>query len=239
MIEIRKAAKFNGIVLLEEQESNYTTKESEKTEKEPESLGPMVILQNKRMRRWSFNLYFTWAANSLVFNGLCFSASNISKDESVYTIFVALALIGIPFIMAMSYVMEKWGRRLPLVVSMVSSGVCCLIAAFLPDDSTWLVMILAVLGRGFISASYSLIFFYTSEIYPTSLRSTGVGICSAMARIGGFSTPFVVAARFMGESTSLIVYGVVTVIAGVCALDLPETFGKPLPKTLADVYDLE
>lgn len=60
-----------------------------------------------------------------------------------------------------------------------------------------------------------------------------------MSRIGGLIAPFVVAADFMGESSSLIIYGLVALVSGILALDLPETHGKPLPQTIFDVNGLE
>ena len=52
---------------------------------------------------------------------------------------------------------------------------------------------LSVLGKGFASAAFSGVVMFSSEIYPTSLRGAALGMCSTMARIGGFLAPFVAA----------------------------------------------
>ena len=51
--------------------------------------------------------------------------------------------------------------------------------------------VLAMFGKLFSTSSFTLVYFYTAELYPTTIRSTGVGVCSLMARIGGFSAPFI------------------------------------------------
>ena len=51
--------------------------------------------------------------------------------------------------------------------------------------------VLAMFGKLFASSSFSLVYMYTAELYPTTIRSSGVGVCSLMARIGGFSAPFI------------------------------------------------
>jgi hypothetical protein len=40
------------------------------------------------------------------------------------------------------------------------------------------------------SASYSIIYIYANELFPTNLRNTGMGICSMVARIGAIIGTF-------------------------------------------------
>ena len=48
---------------------------------------------------------------------------------------------------------------------------------------------LALIGKFGATASFAVVYLYTAELYPTQIRSTGVGMCSMMARIGGFAAP--------------------------------------------------
>ena len=47
----------------------------------------------------------------------------------------------------------------------------------------------ALIGKFGATASFAIIYLYTAELYPTQIRSTAVGMCSMMARIGGFAAP--------------------------------------------------
>ncbi len=44
-------------------------------------------------------------------------------------------------------------------------------------------------GKFGAAAGFAVIFLYTSELYPTEIRSTAVGICSTLARVGGIAAP--------------------------------------------------
>ncbi|KAJ8303935.1 LOW QUALITY PROTEIN: hypothetical protein KUTeg_017518 [Tegillarca granosa] len=47
------------------------------------------------------------------------------------------------------------------------------------------------IGKFGITASFSTIFLYTPELYPTNLRNSGIGIASAASRVGGMAAPYV------------------------------------------------
>ena len=71
---------------------------------------------------------------------------------------------------------------------------------------------------------------YTPEVYPTVLRSVGVGSCSGMARLGAALTPYI-AQVLMKSSLKLAVgvYVAVALIAAFSCLMLPfETRGHEL-----------
>ena len=51
---------------------------------------------------------------------------------------------------------------------------------------------MAVTGKVFISAAFSVIYIYTAEIYPTRIRTIGLSTGSMVARIGSVLAPFVV-----------------------------------------------
>jgi hypothetical protein len=44
-------------------------------------------------------------------------------------------------------------------------------------------------GKFGAASAFSIVYLYTAELYPTVVRSTAVGLCSMMARIGGISAP--------------------------------------------------
>ncbi|MDR3672883.1 MAG: MFS transporter [Holophaga sp.] len=91
------------------------------------------------------------------------------------------------------------------------------IAAFLNDhlDRKWTIVLFLFLGAMaayflsvaradaaitlcgfclsfFMTGSFAVIYTYTPELYPTSIRSTGMGVASSVGRIGGLAAPIVI-----------------------------------------------
>lgn len=54
-----------------------------------------------------------------------------------------------------------------------------------------MLTLILFLARGVIAGLFQAAYVYTPEVYPTSLRSVGVGGCSALARLGAMATPYV------------------------------------------------
>lgn len=86
------------------------------------------------------------------------------------------------------------------------------------------------MARGVIAGLFQAAYVYTPEVYPTSLRSVGVGGCSALARLGAMATPYVAQVLFQTSIWNAIsVYGLFAVSACFACLLLPyETRGTDL-----------
>jgi hypothetical protein len=54
-----------------------------------------------------------------------------------------------------------------------------------------MLTVMLFVARGIISGVFQAAYVYTPEVYPTYLRSVGIGVCSGMARLGAMITPFV------------------------------------------------
>ena len=103
-----------------------------------------------------------------------------------------------------------------------------------------LQIILMLIGKFGVSSSLAVMFVYTAELFPTSMRNTAVGTCSLFARIGGMLAPQVVSlGSLCFQSLPLGIMGVTSLIGGILILAvLPETLGKLLPDTVKDALEL-
>ncbi|KAI8483621.1 hypothetical protein Bbelb_387140 [Branchiostoma belcheri] len=85
-------------------------------------------------------------------------------------------------------------------------------------------------ARAFISGTFNIVYIYTAEYFPTNVRALAMGTCSAVARVGAMTTPFI-AQVLLNYSLSLALY-VYGGLAGFCclvALLLPQdTMGRKL-----------
>lgn len=83
-------------------------------------------------------------------------------------------------------------------------------------------------ARGIIAGLFQAAYVYTPEVYPTALRSIGVGGCSALARLGAMATPYVAQVLLQTSLWGAVsVYGVFAMLAAIACLLLPyETQGN-------------
>ena len=83
-----------------------------------------------------------------------------------------------------------------------------------------------------------MIFIYTSELFPTSVRGSGIGLCSLMARVGALFTPFMSdLAEITSEKLPYWLLGGFAVLSGLLCILLPETLGSKLPEDIEDIDD--
>nr|KAF6275590.1 solute carrier family 22 member 6 [Myotis myotis] len=129
------------------------------------------------------------------------------------------------------------GRRPAQIAALLLAGICILANGVIPQDQSTVRTSLAVLGKGCLAASFSCIFLYTGELYPTMIRQTGLGMGSTMARVGSIASPLVSMTAELFPSMPLFIYGTVPVVASTVAALLPETLGHPLPDTVQDLED--
>merc|ERR1719247_2451922 len=87
-----------------------------------------------------------------------------------------------------------------------------------------LTSLAAFLGKLFVAAAFILVYLYIVEVYPTSVRSSGLAFCMTMGRLGAFVVPLCAELSMHLAGTSFYffaVLGVVGCIAAVCCLFVP------------------
>ena len=52
-------------------------------------------------------------------------------------------------------------------------------------------VVLLLAGKAFITLAYNIAYLYGSEIFPTEVRSVGIGVAAVMEDVGAFVAPLV------------------------------------------------
>lgn len=121
---------------------------------------------------------------------------------------------------------------------MVTGGLFCLFVLAVPEEQKGAVTALAFIGRFMASGSFSNIYLFSTELYPTILRNQGIGVCSTSARVGSIIAPYIVMlAQLPGLSATLpmVIFGSLTVAAGLLSLLLPETLMCNMAQTVEEI----
>lgn len=69
------------------------------------------------------------------------------------------------------------GRRPSTFFLECFAGVTLVMIMFTPSSATALLSALPQLGKFFLTAVYGGIYVYTAEIFPTTIKNSGIGIC--------------------------------------------------------------
>ncbi|KMS97142.1 hypothetical protein BVRB_7g178070 [Beta vulgaris subsp. vulgaris] len=162
------------------------------------------------------------------------SESGKSVDVNYRDVFIT-SLAEFPGLLLSAAMVDKLGRK----VSMASMFfLCCLFLLPLAfNQSGGLVTPLLFGARICITATFTIVYIYAPEIYPTSVRTTGVGVASSMGRIGGMTCPLVAVSLIHGchRTAAILLFEAVIFVSGVCVMFFPiETAGCELTDDLSD-----
>ncbi|XP_013395159.1 synaptic vesicle 2-related protein [Lingula anatina] len=123
------------------------------------------------------------------------------------------------------------GRKKTIALDFFVFSVFVLLVCTCPSRTVLIVFIFV--ARAFISGAFQACYVYTPEVYPTTTRAIGVGVCSGMSRIGAMITPFV--AQVLLRTSIYIpvsIYGGISIVTTIAALLLPiETKGREMKDT--------
>ncbi|XP_033625329.1 organic cation transporter protein-like [Asterias rubens] len=186
------------------------------------------LFRTPNLRKRTFNVMFNWFVNAAVYYGLSLSTSNLGTDD--YLAFFIGGFVEIPACIAVLLTIDRFGRRFILFLSLLLGGISCLATIFIEAGAGRTTV--AMIGKFGISASFLLIYIFSAEIFPTPVRSIGIGLSSMCARFGSIMAPPLLVLRSLWEPLPLLVFGCLAVLASFLSLLLPETLGLNMPETI-------
>ncbi len=127
-----------------------------------------IFFKSKKLMIRSSVILLNWLTNTFVYYGISFNTSALSGDPYLnFTLSVFVELIAI---ITCQFTLEKFGRKKPYAINMVITGVALLLIQFVPKEMSYMVTILALIGKFSISFTYNSVYIITSEIHPTVIR---------------------------------------------------------------------
>ncbi len=167
-----------------------------------------------------------WSALFLSFTTLYFlinwipklaSNAGLSMELSIYAgmIFNLGAIVGIPL---QGYLSLRYGLTKTIAILLFATAILLSIfGLFLGSDAV--LFILFLLGFG-VQASFVGLYAVAARIYPTAIRSTGVGWAIGMGRLGGIIGPIIggiLVGWGLGMTESFLFFAIPSLMAGIIA----------------------
>uniref|UniRef100_A0A671X9C1 Solute carrier family 22 member 5-like n=1 Tax=Sparus aurata TaxID=8175 RepID=A0A671X9C1_SPAAU len=156
--------------------------------------------------------------------------NHIEAPKDIFQNFIVTAVEVPAYIsawLALAYLPRRYAASSAVLLGAVSLFLIQLVPQNLPE----LFIAMEMLGKYGFTTSSSIVFTYTTEIYPTAIRSTATGTCATISRVGSCIAPFVFQLGVYFKYLPYILLGSLAVVSAIATLFLPETFGKPLPET--------
>ncbi|XP_061661471.1 solute carrier family 22 member 13-like [Syngnathoides biaculeatus] len=218
--EICRAAKVNG------REVSQDLLDKMDVDVTPNRGSMLDIFRISYLRKRALIMGYVWFGISIMYYGLSLNVGNFGLN--IYLTQFIFGLVEVPARLGSLPLIERFGRRRSEAVLLMFGGVACLAIIPVPKDLPIVVTVIAVLGKFASTACFNIVYVYTAELYPTTLRQSGVGLNSMSARVAGILSPLIRLLGVYHDAIPMLVYGLVPAsAAGLCLL-LPETLNAEL-----------
>ncbi|XP_038158152.1 solute carrier family 22 member 4-like isoform X1 [Cyprinodon tularosa] len=181
---IRKAAEWNKVQAPRVIFENDCVEEK-KVNQEPNSI--LDLLRNSRIRMTTLILCFVFFTMITGYYSLSFSTAQLHANPYI-SCFIS-AVVEIPAYISSWLALRYLPRRLSVSGSLILGSVPLFIIQMVPQDLSGLSLALEMVGKYAFTTGASLMFAYTTELYPTSLRNTAAGTTFTASRTGSCVTP--------------------------------------------------
>ncbi|XP_068160676.1 solute carrier family 22 member 13-like [Antennarius striatus] len=217
---LQRAAQVNGRTMPEDKLDKLEIMDT------PERRSMLDIFRLPYLRKRTLVMGFNWFASSIVYFGLSLNVGSFGLN--IYLTQFIFGVVEIPANLASLVLIQYLGRRISQTGFQVFGGIACLVVLAIPQDLPVVTTIIAVLGKFGASASFSIAYVYSAELYPTAVRQKGVGLNSMCARVAGILAPLIWLLEVFHYAIPMVIYGIIPIIAGALCLLLPETLNVEL-----------
>ncbi|GJQ86218.1 hypothetical protein Trydic_g8919 [Trypoxylus dichotomus] len=228
---LTKAAKVNM------KEISHTTLEKLTQPAEEERREPLIhVFKSNILLLRLVNACFCWITSTFLFYGL--TLNSVALAGNSYLDFILTALVEIPAYTLTYVVVDRLGRRSTLSGSFFITAVACFLFIFISEKDTTLSLCLYLLGKFGATAAFTILYVISSEIFPTPLRVSLMGVCSMFGRIGSMVSPQMPLLSALWTPLPLVLFSGMSAIAGFLTLLFPETLNTKLPDTIEEAVNI-
>merc|ERR1712228_183590 len=155
------------------------------------------------------------------------------KSNKTYWESLIAASSELPALFVGIYLLDRIGRKRTLLISfgIFTAASFLLIFPFIQDSSA-LGVLCVFFARMNVSLGFMAIFIYFSEYYPTTIRSTALGMASAAGRVAGMITSII--SEDTDFTIGILLYAISGGIAFLCTMGIGETMGRSMATSVVE-----
>lgn len=271
IMNIKRIAKVNRHELSEETIEKITLRYSAKLsdrQKSNENVKNQSVLnlfwtmlKTRTLCLRFLNICYQWIAGKFSVLGLYQYAMQIpGVDRYVsYMIMIGADILGIILVQLL---LNRMKRRTLLFSASSLAGIAIIITSFIPKEYPWIVVICFVISKSLLDLSTVVSAIFTTEQFPTRIRTTVLNTAHTCAQIGMMMAPFIVIlvrnfiflihsilfiyflTILFSQGTQLnhnipaFLFGGAAISIAISVILNPETFGKNLPQNIEEAINL-
>lgn len=215
--------KKNEPLLISSKSTNFTDSKPSGEENKKEQ-GFMALFKYRSLRYKFLVCSLFWFVMSFVYYGMSFFLKKGGEDVFVdgYVIYLAEGISY--FITGIIISLSFLGRVRSLRIMFALSSISTITFYFLKNVPGYLNKIPLFTARFSITSIYSIMYTYSTEIYPTSIRAKGLGFNSFFARIASISVPIIVELI----DNPFLIFSIMAGFSLLFTFNIPETNNKEL-----------
>ncbi|KAJ7520243.1 hypothetical protein O6H91_20G074100 [Diphasiastrum complanatum] len=211
----------------------------------------LLVLVSPPLVSSTLLLWFVFFTNAFTYYGLVLLTSQLSsgytdcaaeigpksllrKDyNNLYRDVFITSLAELPGLATAAAIVDRYGRKYSMAGLL---GLCSVFLLPLVQHQTENVTTFLLFGaRACIMGSFTILYIYTPELYPTRARSTGLGVANSFSRIGGLLCPLIAVGLVEScqQALAVLLFTVVPALACFAVLCFPlETKGRALSDSI-------
>jgi MFS transporter, putative metabolite:H+ symporter len=180
-----------------------------------------------RLRATSAVIVLVWIALNVSYYGLFIWLPGVLASEGRITLnpYLLLALVALaqfPGYAASLWLVEAWGRKPTLTTFLALGGVSALTFALAHSTAVYVAALFFV---GFFNlGAWGAVYPYTSELFPTRLRSTAFGMVEGVGKAAAIAGPYLFG--YLLDTTGATVWSLTFVAAVMAAGALVTLLGR-------------
>ncbi|KAM9856826.1 solute carrier family 22 member 7-like [Aulostomus maculatus] len=210
-----------------------TLLESEETKTNERKYTFLDLFRTPNMRKMAICSGIVWFGVAFTYYGISLNITGFGLNP--YLTQLLFASIEMPMKIVVYFFLDKVGRKAGQTGALLLTGLCVFINMWVPQDKWVTRTVVAVLGRAFSEASFTIVFLFTAELYPTVVRQNALGYTSFVARLAVSISPLFILLEEVWPPLPAISYSAVAVGSGLVALFLPETLKAKMPEHIEDI----
>ncbi|XP_043713994.1 organic cation/carnitine transporter 7 [Telopea speciosissima] len=213
-------------------------------------INSLVMLLSPNLIRSTLLLWVVFFGNAFSYYGLVLLTSQLSsgiskckqtalhsensRDANLYRDVLITSFAEFPGLLLSAATVDRLGRKLSMSLMFFISCIFLLPLMFHQPEALTTSLLFG--ARICITGTFTVIYIYAPEVYPTSVRTTGFGVASSVGRIGGMICPLVAVGLVDGchLTAAIGLFLIIMFVSGVCSLIFPfETKGRELSDTVS------